>query len=373
MQNTASATLIVKITHACNLRCEYCFYRRQLRDTAPAQLEPNDLRLILAKSAERWKSISLVIHGGEPLVMPPSYFRSLLEYEREMTELHGTVFRNSLQTNGTLLGPDHLDLIRRAGIHVGISVDGPRHLHDANRPEARRCGSHADVLGNLRLLRDAGIDPSALLVATRRIVDDPRGVYSFFKSQRLDFKINELYPKTTSEEIVPTNRALASFFTRLFDLWFDDLDVLALHIRPFTSIIAAFWGAIIGDCTYQSDCSHFLIIETDGSVFPCARFQDDFGFCLGNILKHPWEQILHSPVLAHLESRRARLPAECKQCQWLTLCWGGCAACALHAQDTLFGKTRWCDARRVLFGHIWKRINRLLEEQRHATAQLGSR
>jgi len=352
-----SIILIAKVTHSCNLRCRYCFYTKSLNDHFPTTLSKEDLRTILRKTSEYWDKVSLVFHGGEPLLLPLEYFQAIIDFQRQLYEEHGTEFRNSIQTNGTVYTNELCTFLKNADIHIGISLDGTRETHDKNRPFKDSDKHSFDlIIENTYKFKQSGLNPSALVVATKQVVKDARSIYDFYKTHKLDFKINELFSDRTEPDIIPTPTELASFYEKLFDLWFYDTTEPILRIRPFTSMLASFWSTKVGDCTYRSNCSKFMVLETDGSIFSCARFSYNTEFRLGNILYESWPKILSSPVIDRLERRRDNLPVSCRKCEWLEQCWGGCAACALKDKGNLFDKTHWCASRKHIFDHIKNRL-----------------
>ena len=249
-------TLIIKLTRRCNLGCEYCYYIKAQRDNYNSDLSEFSLRDILHKVARRWKRISIVLHGGEPLLRPLSFFQNLLLYQEQLKQDCGTVFRNSIQTNGTVYTDSYATFMAHNHIGLGISLDGTKEIHDQARPfKSNNKGSFENISENIYRFRSRGIKPSAILVASKQVVQQPEAIYTQFKKASLDFKINELVPETAPEDFIPSSEELGFFYSKLFDIWFHDKTEPILRIRPLTSIVGSFWGNTINDCTFRSNCN----------------------------------------------------------------------------------------------------------------------
>lgn len=363
---SGSISLVLKVTHECNLECSYCDYIHSLpKVDVKSNLSINDLENILIKTAQSYKDISLIFHGGEPLILPISYYENVIRIQHDITRNYNVIFSNSIQTNGTLLSQSIIDFLKSNNIHIGISLDGPKNIHDKNRPFIKSNQSSFDIIiKNINILKNNGINVSTLIVATKDVIKNPYGLYSFYKKNDLSFKINELFPKYTMQEFIPTNKELGSFYKKLFYIWINDKKEPILTIQPFVSIIIGLWEGNIGDCTYNSNCSSFFIIETDGAVNVCSRLIDK-SYSLGNIIHQDWKEIHESELLKQLSKRKKMLPKDCNNCKWIELCYGGCPACVSDSAQDLYQKTIWCKSREMMFEAIHAKITSIkLEEEK---------
>lgn len=364
MKDERAVTVIIKLTQNCNLGCKYCFYTKAAGDNHPSAISVHNLQEILRKVAERWNKVYLILHGGEPFLRPLSFLEILIDIQEKLKRERGTEFRNSVQTNGTIFSDSLATFLRKNKISVGISIDGTKDVHDQARPFKK--GHHSSferALNNISRFRESGLRLSAILVATRQVVSESSAIYEQFKKNQLDFKINELVPEMTPSDFVPSPHELGTFYQDMFDLWFYDRHLPTLRIRPLTTIVASFWGVRLNDCTFQSNCSRYLSIETDGSVFVCGRFNHLPEFKMGNILMQSWDDLLATNAIRQFDSRRTRLPNECQQCQWLARCWGGCSACARVTGNSVYDRTIWCDARKMVFSHIQHSLKLITEDK----------
>jgi uncharacterized protein len=351
--NNNSITLILKITHNCNLQCKYCYYQRLQNSELPTILGTSSIASILEAAAYQWKKIRVIFHGGEPLLMKMSYFKEIIDIQRIIAQKFSTEFENSIQTNGTIYSKKISNFLQQNGVSVGISLDGFENTHNANRKFAiTNQDSFERVVQNLDSFRADGLRISAIVVATRNVIRSPDNIYHFFKSRNISFKINELVATHQQPYILPSQEEMASFLCRIFDLWFNDRVLPIIRIKPLSSILASFWTGKITDCTYQSNCTKYLSVETDGSIYVCGRFNHLSEFKLGNALVNAWPKMLSTPLTKDFHNRCCHLPKECQNCVWLTRCWGGCTANAFMKEKSLFAKTPWCYSRRLVFSHI---------------------
>lgn len=350
----------MKITHACNLDCKYCFY---LKDDYLCSIENtlsiDKLKYILKETAKICNNIDLVFHGGEPLLLPIDYFEEVLNYQKILANEESVSFRNSIQSNGTILNSSILYLIQDLGFEYGVSLDGQKDVHDSNRVfKGSKKGTFDLILRNLEQLRTNNINISSLVVATKKTIENPLEFYSFFKSNSIDIKINEMYFERNNQNLAPTNNELSNFMIKLFDLWFNDKSNDLISIEPFTTIISSFWGENAGDCCYKSSCTSFFLVETDGSITLCSRLKF-LNHNLGNLYDNTWNEIFKNNVIKKLNKRVLEPNNECANCTWLKTCYGGCPASGYETYYNMYKKTYWCESRKIIFEHIYNHLQTL--------------
>lgn len=353
-------TLVLKITHACNLNCHYCFYtKKDYLCTNENILKIDTLKYILEETAKICNNINLIFHGGEPLLMPIEYFEEILNFQKILQKKESVSFKNSLQSNGTIFNNEVLELIKNMEIDYGVSLDGQKDVHNSNRVlKENGKGSFDLIIENLDKLKQNNINISSLVVATKNTIENPLEFYNFFKSNGINIKINELFFEKEDEHLAPTNKELASFMIQLFDLWFNDKSKESINIEPFTTIISSFWGENSGDCSYKSSCTSFFLVETDGSITLCSRLKF-LNHNLGNLYDNTWKEILKNSVLKKLNNRILEPNEECANCYWFKACFGGCTASAYTSNGNMYLKTNWCESRMLIFEHIYNQLQTL--------------
>ena len=350
-------TLVIKLTHSCNLACEYCFYMKEsFHPSNKETLGIEELRRILLKTAQICSNINLVFHGGEPLLIPVSYYEKVLDYQSYLSSKYEVNFNNSIQSNGTILSKKFISLLKKGPFGLGISLDGNKEIHDKIRKFRNGTNSSfKKIMDNISALKANNINISSLVVASKYTVRDADCFYNFFNENDISIKINEMYFTEEEKNLIPTNEELALFMIALFDIWFEDNSKNHISIEPFTTIISSFWGENAGDCCYKSSCTSFFLVETDGSIVLCSRL-NFLKNKLGNLLSQSWKEIINSNVIKSLNRRILEPNVECANCKWLKACAGGCTASAFEAYSDMYQKTYWCDSRKTIFNHIYNKL-----------------
>lgn len=176
--------LILQPTPFCNIDCDYCYLPQ--RDSN-ARMSLATVRL----AAQRLRAdgllgdaLTVVWHAGEPLAMPPAFYEAAFGVIDE--ELgHLTKLQHAMQTNAMLIDDAWCALLRRHGVRVGVSVDGPADLHDAHRRTRSGHGTHATVLRGMARLRAHGIAHHAIAVVTDATLARAEEFIDFFVEQQV--------------------------------------------------------------------------------------------------------------------------------------------------------------------------------------------
>ena len=172
--------MIKPASSLCNLRCTYCFYAdvSNRRETASFGVMKDELleKLVRRAFAYAQGQVSFTFQGGEPTVAGKDFFRSFLKYVRRY-RTQGTQVSCAIQTNGTLLDEEWMDIFREGSFLVGVSIDGTKELHDRCRLAADGSPTYDLVMEKTALLRNANIDYNILCVVNRPIALHGREVF----------------------------------------------------------------------------------------------------------------------------------------------------------------------------------------------------
>ncbi len=180
MQNIS--LLIKPASYMCNIDCAHCFYKR-VEDVYPQET------LMSAQTAETLVRKTLGLgreqntfcwQGGEPTLMGVDFFREVIELQKRYGS-SGQVVGNSLQTNGILIDDEWAEFLAESSFLVGLSLDGPRELHDRYRKLASGEGSFDKVMNAVGLLRKHGVEFNILTLLTDSNVFEPEKLYRFFR------------------------------------------------------------------------------------------------------------------------------------------------------------------------------------------------
>ena len=352
----------------CNLRCKYCFYADEAanRETASYGFMSEDtLEEILKRTlAFAEGSCAIVFQGGEPTLAGLDFFRKAVALE-EKWNVNNVKISNSIQTNGVLLNREWAEFFREHDFLVGISLDGNRRVHDANRLDAAGEGTFAQVTGAINLLKEYKVEFNVLAVVTRQSVSQIRNIYQFFARSGVEFQqyIPCLDPlnRMPGEESYSLNEELYEKFLKdLFDCWYPEARQGKLrYVRYFIGLMNLIAGNPPGVCEMNGVCSRQYVVEADGSVYPCDFYMLD-EWRLGNLTTDTFEQLEQKRTeLAFIEASRV-YPEQCRKCKWAPLCRGGCRRDRLVGENGQLEQNRYCKAFRGFFEYAYPKLAELV-------------
>ena len=350
----------------CNLACEYCFYLGKsdlFPGAAPHRMSAEVLSALM-EGAFRGSSpgVSFAWQGGEPTLMGLAFFEAAVGLEKRHGR--GRTVSNGLQTNGLLLDRDWTRFLRKYDFLVGLSLDGPDHVHDRYRKDRRGRGSHARVVDRAQMLLDEDVAVNALAVVNDYSVCFPDETYAFLKDLRLTYM--QFIPAVEADGGRPAPfsvppEAYGDFLCRVFDLWHGDIRDLTpkTFVRFFESVFHAYVGLKPPECTLLPACGEYVVVEHTGEVFSCDFFVED-AWRLGNVLEDDLEALLNARRQTGFGAQKAALPAPCLECRWRPVCQGGCLKDRISDARTQ-GENYLCTAFKQFFAHADSRLRGLAE------------
>jgi uncharacterized protein len=323
--------MVKPIGAMCNLACQYCYYleKKELYPEARQFRMADDLleRYVAQHiAASPTESVLFSWHGGEPTLLGLDYFRHIVELQRKHRP-PGREILNGIQTNGTLLDEEWCHFLAAEGFFVGLSLDGPKELHDRYRIDKHGKATHKSVLQAFRLLQRHRVHCDVLCVVHSQNVRQPAAVYRFFKDIGVQFLqflplVARREGSEVSTETVPA-RAYGTFLCTIFDEWVRR-DIGRVHIQNFDEATRPFLGLEHALCISRQVCGNIVVLEHNGDVYSCDHFVDP-QHRLGNIHGTPLAGLIETPALLEFgRNKRERLPRYCRQCDVLALCNGGC-------------------------------------------------
>lgn len=353
-------TFLVKpASSLCQLRCRYCFYEdvaqcRAARSMGTMTRETaRNLLCSAAQASAPGDVIQITFQGGEPTLAGLDFFRDFIAMERNIIP-PGITVHHSIQTNGITLTKELADFFRSNRFLVGLSLDGAREFHDAFRVDPQGKGTWNRVMTALHELDMAGVDTNLLCVVTAPIARSPQKVYRSLNklgSHPLQF-IPCLDPLESPRGSMPYSlspQRYGNFLCGLFDCWFRDWkDGHYVSIRLFDDYLRILAGMYPSTCAALGVCGSYLVVEGDGSLYPCDFFVLDEWY-IGNINETSAAQAMNDPQsLRFLERGRTR-PRVCASCAYFGLCRGGCPRD--WTTFTSQGGNYYCSAFRHFFDH----------------------
>ena len=329
---------------ACNLRCSYCYYleKRDLYQGSSQLMDEETLELFIKEyiEAQTTPEVMFIWHGGEPLLRPIAFYQRALELQQRYAK--GRKIDNCIQTNATLLTDEWCKFLQKNNFLVGVSIDGPRHMHDALRKRAQGEGSYSDVIRGIRLLAKYHIEWNAMATVNAINVEHPMEFYRFFRDELecrylqftpvverthiLEGRCRLLHGSEPDGVVTPysvTAKQWGEFLCAIFDEWVRN-DVGEMFVQLFDTTLANWVGAPAGVCTMSKYCGQGAAIEHNGDVYSCDHFVFS-EYKLGNIHDNSLISMMYGTKQREFgEAKYRSLPKQCRKCRYEFACHGEC-------------------------------------------------
>ena len=348
--------LLAKPTGAiCNLDCKYCFFLSKemlypgSRFRMADELLETTIRQLL--EAHRTPEVNVAWQGGEPTLMGLDFFRRSVEYARKHRRAEQQVVY-TIQTNGTRIDDEWAAFFKEHNFLVGLSVDGPRELHDAYRVNKGGEGSFEQVMRGWECLARHGVDVNILCTLHAANADHPLDVYRFFRDE-LKVQFIQFIPiiERATEATLPladqgwsvggsqprplytqtgelvTRRSVKAeqygrFMCAIFDEWVRR-DVGRVYVQAF-DVALGNWVGEYTLCIHSPTCGNALALEHNGDLYACDHFVEP-KYLLGNIQEtHMIELVASEQQRQFGQDKLDRLPRYCRECEVRFACHGGC-------------------------------------------------
>lgn len=365
----------------CNMACRYCFYLEKANLFSESKVHRMSLDVLeemvrqVCQGGERY--ISFGWQGGEPTLMGLSFYQQAVDFQQRYGR--GQNVGNGLQTNGILIDNDWAKFLKEYHFLVGLSLDGPEHVHDHYRFMRGGNGSWNQVVDRAKLMLDAGVAVNALSVVNDYSVEYAGEIYEFHKNLGLTYQ--QYIPCVETD---PHDRAklapfsvspekFGSFLCTLFDLWIADFKdhVPTTSIRHFDSVFHSYVGLPPPECTLLPECGIYVVIEHDGGVYACDFFVEP-DWKLGNIMDGNLVDFLNSERQQEFGRMKSTLPDQCKSCTWLKYCRGGCTKDRIRdPRDNHV--SHFCQSYQMFFEHADQRLQQLGDHWKQEQAQAAKR
>ncbi len=345
----------------CNLGCTYCYYldKRDLYAQGDACPMPDDLlETYIAQHirASPDPIIRFSWHGGEPTVLGLDYFRRIVEIQKKYRDPKRRIL-NGIQTNGTLLTETWARFFAEEGFSIGLSLDGPREMHDQDRLTREGKPTHHLAMRGYNLLRTRGVTPDILCVVNAHNVHHPLQVYRFFKQIKARYigflPVVERQPGAENgvSRATVSAQAFGRFLCTIFDEW-RDRDIGRIKVQLFEETAKTALGQAHELCIFRETCGDVPVLEHNGDFFSCDHFVDP-GHHLGNIRDDSLTALLEHPDLIRFGREKSeRLPHYCRACEFLVLCHGECPKNRfIKTPDGEEGLNYLCEGYRMFFSH----------------------
>ena len=338
----------------CNLDCKYCFFlsKQALYPDSDFRMADDLLELYIRQLLESQPTqVTIAWQGGEPTLMDLDFFRRSMELVEKYSK-PGQRVEHTIQTNGTRLDDEWCAFFKQHNFLVGLSVDGPRELHDKYRVDKGGRGTFDQVMRGWSSLKKHGVECNILCTVHAGNVEHAVEVYRFFRDD-LGARFMQFIPivERGNADLIPvanlgwgargtdprplylqsgnrvTDRSvepkqLGRFLIDIFDEWVRR-DVGRVYVQLFDTTL----GAHVGQyslCVFSPTCGDAVALEHTGDLYSCDHFVEP-DFKLGNIREtHMADLVASARQRKFGTDKQTALPKYCRDCDVLYACNGGC-------------------------------------------------
>ena len=285
---------------ACNLNCEYCFYlEKQALFPKDGNYRMSDkvLSAYVTKyiTSQPTPEVEFVWQGGEPTLLGLDFFKRAIELQRPFRDQK--IIKNSLQTNGTLLTDEWCEFLKQHNFLVGISLDGPKEIHDRYRRDRGGKATFDKVMRGLKLLQKHGVEYNVMACVAKKTAYQPLDVYHFFKENGVEFiQFFPIIERVADKKAKQSHLQLAGpsaldkeekntrvtpwtveperygdFLIAIFDEWVRN-DVGMVFVQFFDVALGNWLGAGSGLCHFSPTCGMAGALEHNGDLYSCDHY-----------------------------------------------------------------------------------------------------
>ena len=359
-------SMVKPVGSLCNMRCKYCYYldKAALYGGHQPLMDDALLEQYIRSNIEGNNSpvIAFAWHGGEPLLAGKEFFRKAMKLQQKYGD--GRTIENSLQTNGLLIDDEWCSIFRDNGFLIGVSIDGPEHIHDAHRVDAGGNPTFARVMKGIERLYRNRVEYNTLSTVNVHSEGQGREVYRFLRgiSMFMQFlPVAELLqdgviksPDTATAEIAPwsiSSRGFGEFMCDVFDEWVAK-DVGKRYVQLFDATLALEVGVMPSICSLCETCGSGLTVEHNGDVYSCDHFVYP-EYKIGNIHKDKLADLAYCDAQFEFGvAKRSSLPRDCRHCRYYKLCHGECPKHRFICNSTgEAGLNYFCEGYKLFFSH----------------------
>ena len=389
----------------CNLDCTYCFYLSKA--TLPGgprtgRMSDELLERFIQQYIAGVTGTEVVFswQGGEPTLMGLDFFRKVVALQQKYAHPFQRI-ENDLQTNGTLLDEEWCEFLKDHRFLVGLSIDGPQAIHDRYRVTKGGQPTFDKVFRAAKLLKKHGVPFNTLTCVNRFNARQPLDVYRFLRGEvgstymqfipLVEYKgfeqtaphkwDNDALPRDGDPEARPGHphsivtdwsvdpEDWGYFLSKTFDEWRRNAlgKVLVNH---FETLVSQHLGRGSQLCIYGEFCGKGLAVEHDGGVYSCDHYVYP-EYRIGNIKDSALDaQAFSRTQVKFGYAKNETLPAYCRQCPYLTDCWGECPKNRIiRAADGEPGLNDLCRGFKQFFAHALPEVERIVADLRRQPLQ----
>lgn len=370
--------LIKPVSGSCNMNCSYCFYTDEIqnREIACTGMMSKDTMHKLVDQAFDYADFdcTFAFQGGEPTLAGLEFFEVFSSYVNNHPNPKHLNVHYAFQTNGLLIDAAWAEWFAKNQVLVGISLDGPKSIHDRYRKDHQGNGTFDRVMAAIDLLKQYKVDYNILCVVHGASAYKAKKIYEFYRKNDMNYHqyiecLDPLEAARGSFEYSLTPARYETFLKDLFDVWYEDMvSGHYVYNRYFENLMMILIGQGPESCNMRGFCGPQWVIEADGSVYPCDFYVLD-EWKLGNILNDSLKDMEIVRQKSGFIDQSKPIPEECRSCKWLMLCRNGCRRNRGINGMQVDGKNYFCTAYKGFLEYASPRFmvlyNRIKNTQKH--------
>ncbi|MEV1048840.1 radical SAM/SPASM protein FxsB, inactivated metallohydrolase extension form [Streptomyces sp. NPDC049916] len=346
--------IVLKVHSRCDLACDHCYvyeHADQSWRTRPKVISDHVVRRTAQRLAEHARthalpSVTVILHGGEPLLAGPARLRTVCEeFGSALAGVAGLDLR--IHTNGLQLSPRYLDLFDEFGLRVGISLDGDKAANDRHRRFADGRSSHPQVLRAVHLLGQERYRHLNLgLLCTIDIRNDPVAVLDALTDLEPPL-VDFLLPHATWDQPPPrpdgSPTAYATWLLAVFDRWQEQ--GRPVPVRLFSSVLSTLGGGPSLTESLGLAPTDLVVVETDGQLEQADSLKSAYegaaatGF---DVFTHSFDEVAAHPGVRARQQGLAGVSDTCRRCPVVRSCGGGLYTHRYHPANGFDNPSVYC-------------------------------
>lgn len=358
-------TIVFRTTSACNLDCIYCYDKLNHVDYNKEdekfeqkidEIVRNIEKVLINKDC---KSL-IIFHGGEPLLIQPKTYEKLI---KKLLKINPNL-AFSIQTNGTGITEEFIELFKKYKINVGISLDGCNEKQNCNRIYKNGKNSFDIVMKKINMLNKSKVNFGIVMTVSKECIGHEKELYEFIAENNLHCNIRPAFGEA-EESYVMTDDEYYSFFKNMFELWISD-EESRVSLKQIKEIYDEFArnlepSNIIKGCTAKCNCfEDYISLDIYGNIYSCNRTYKKPEFYYGNINETEYYEIYKKMQQANNQHKEFIENSECKDCEIYEDCKGGCPANAFMRTGKINSAEKYfCNARIKIKRYVKYRMQEL--------------
>jgi radical SAM protein with 4Fe4S-binding SPASM domain len=374
----------ISLTNECNLGCKYCqaksTFRSHLNSNMCEKTAKNIINFIFNDASKNVEKITIEFQGGEPL-LNFKVLRYIVEQCTKLKQIHKKTIDYIIGTNLTLMDEKKLNFIIKNKIQISTSIDGPKNIHQENRPYLDGESSLEDTLKWVTRINEAynlnrvNKKVYSSPTFTKNSLNDFKRIINFYIKNNLDPIQSRFVDKIGLAEdswkkLGYSPEKYSHFFKKYLNYLLElNKDNVLIRDRMIIILLSnIFTQEKICPCVSEScfGITSVLSYNSNGDVYPCEyfRYTQDKKLNLGNVKSVKFKEILNSKQNIKFSMNNNVFNKTCNTCVWKPFC-GVCAFKRLYEGGTLYYPVEKTSNCKVLMSQLDLIFEKIIEDEKN--------